>query len=72
MQEQNTQQPQEQSRGMQTIWICLAIFTVGFIGIGIALQDEENCKGFMGSEDRECVIERGMRAADRLMSLPVR
>ena len=59
---------QEQSRGMQTLWICLTIGVVAFIGLGIALQDEDDCKGFMGSEDKECVRAR---AVNHLMGLPI-
>ena len=63
---------QGQSRGMQTFWICLTIGFFGFIGIGMSMADEAECKGFMGAKDSECVVERGLRAADRLMAIPIR
>lgn len=62
MQDQNTQ---GMSRGMQTIWICLAIFLMGFTAIGMSLRDEENCEGFMGKVDEECARDKLFAEVDR-------
>lgn len=63
---------ESQSRKNQTLWICLTIGVVGFIGIGMSMADEDDCKGFLGVKDNQCVIEKGLRAADRLLALPIR
>lgn len=42
-------------------WVILTMLFIAFIALGIYLGEGDECKGFMGIEDRECVLDRSIR-----------
>lgn len=57
--------PQPVQAGIGNGWVILTMLFIAIIALGIYLGEGDECKTFMGIEDRDCVRDR---AIDRMMA----
>lgn len=58
--------------GIGNGWVIFTMLFMGFIALGMSMQDESECRGFLGIEDQQCKDDQMDQTIRNLMGGRVR